>query len=165
MENDALSAYSKKELRLLAKALTLMGDEAIDEARKTANGLASYALNEIKEAGYSRSVSAKGVRRVVDGARISKGSKTGLISFGFAGQRFSGGATTQMLWPGLEFGSSPKLREDGRVRKFNQFPNYSGRYGAGSRGWFIYPTLRKIQPELTKTWIDAVNRIVKKWTN
>ena len=153
MEDDALSAYSKKELRLLAKAFSLMGDEAIDEARKTANGLASFALKEIKESGYRRNVAAKGTRRVVDGATVSKSSKTGLISFGFAGQRFSGGANTKMLWPALEFGSN----------RLKQFPNWSGKFGRGSRGWFIFPTLRSIQPQLTKTWIEAVDRVVKKW--
>jgi len=154
MENDALSAYSKKELNLLAKAFSLMGDEAIDEARKTSNGLASFALKEIKSAGYRRNVAAKGVRRVVDGATISKSSKTGLIAFGFVGQRFSGGANTKILWPGLEFGTN----------RLKQFPNWSGKYGRGSRGWFIFPTLRQIQPQLTKTWIEAIDRIVKKWT-
>ncbi len=41
---------------------------------------------------------------------------------------------------GIEFGSN----------KFKQFPAYSGRQGRGSRGWFIYPTLRRIQPELIR---------------
>jgi hypothetical protein len=154
MADDGLSAYSKKELRLLAKAFSLMGEEAIDEARKTAGGLASYALGEIKDAGYRRTVAAKAVRRVVDGATVSKSSKTGLISIGFAGQRFSGGANTRSLWPGLEFGSN----------RLKQFPNWSGKYGRGSRGWFIFPTLRQIQPKLVETWIEAVDRIVKKWT-
>ena len=153
MADDGLSAYSKKELRLLAKAFDLMGDEAIDEARKTANGLASFALKEIKQAAYGRNVAAKGTRRVVDGATISKSSKTGLISLGFAGQRFSGGASTKTLWPALEFGSN----------RLKQFPNWSGKFGRGSRGWFIYPTLRSIQPQLTQTWIEAIDRVVKKW--
>jgi hypothetical protein len=72
---------------------------------------------------------------------------------GFASQRFSGGGSTQKLWTGYEFGSN----------RYRQFPSWSGRYGAGSRGWFIYPTLRKIQPELTKKWELVANSIIKKW--
>lgn len=155
MENDSLSAYSKKELRQVAKAFSLMGDEAVAEARTTSNSLAEYALDKIKGAAYGRRVSASAVQRIADGAKVSKTSKTGLISIGFAGQRFSGGATTQMLWPGMEFGSD----------RYRQFPAYSGRYGGGSRGWFIYPTLRKIQPDIAKRWNEAIDRIMKKWND
>lgn len=155
MEDSGFSAFNKKELALLAKTLGNMGDAAIAEARTTSHALADFASSEIKQAGYGRQVSAKAVRRIVDGMRVSKTSKTGQISIGFAGQRFSGGATTQMLWAGNEFGSN----------KFKQFPRWSGRYGRGSRGWFIYPTLRGIQPELTRRWTAMAERIIKGWAN
>ena len=155
MADDGLSAYSKKELRQLAKAFSLMGDDATAQAKNISYDLANYAKSEIAEAGAKREKSAKGTKRVVDGASVSKTSKTGRLSYGFAGQRFSGGATTQMLWRGLEFGST----------RFKQFPNWSGRYGGGSRGWFIYPTLRDIQPELTERWTNEMNDVVKVWGN
>jgi len=156
MEDDGLSAFSKKELGRVAKALSLMGDAAVDEARKESNALAQFALKEIKQAAYGRQVSQTAIRRIVDGAKISFTSKTGRIDIGFARQKFSGGATTQILWPGLEFGTkNPKL---------GQFPRWSGRYGRGSRGWFIYPTLRAIQPELVKQWIEAIDRIKANWS-
>lgn len=149
------SAFTQRELGKLAKTFTLMGDDAVEESRKVASDIAEFAKDEIKSAGYSRTKSGKVVRRVVDGASISKSSKTGRLSYGFAGQRFSGGATTQMLWGGLEFGSL----------KYKQFPSYSGRYGKGSRGWFIYPTLRKIQPELTGKYLRAMAEVIKRWGN
>ena len=155
MAEQGLSAYSKRELAQLAKAFSLMGDDAVEESRKVASDIAEFAKDEIKSAGYSRTKYGKAVRRVVDGASISKSSKTGRLSYGFAGQRFSGGATTQMLWGGLEFGSL----------KYKQFPSYSGRYGKGSRGWFIYPTLRKIQPELTGKYLRAMAEVIKRWGN
>ena len=99
------SAFTQRELGKLAKTFTLMGDDAVEESRKVASDIAEFAKDEIKSSGYSRTKSGKAVRRVVDGASISKSSKTGRLSYGFAGQRFSGGATTQMLWGGLEFGS------------------------------------------------------------
>jgi len=155
MEDSALTPYSQKELKTLAKAFSLMGDEAISQARTTSNGLAEFAFEKIKTAAYGRQFAAKAIQRVINGGKVSKTSKTGLISIGFAGQRFSGGATTKILWPGYEFGTN----------RLKQFPNWSGKYGRGSRGWFIYPTLRRIQPELTKKWIAAVDQIVKKWKN
>jgi len=164
-DNLELSAYSQRELKSLAKTFKLMGDDAVEESRKVAYEITNLAKSEIRKAGYTRYVSAGAVRRVVDGASISRTSKTGLLSIGFAGQRFSGGATTQKLWGGLEFGSSVRPRKDGTVRRFNQFPTWSGRYGGGSRGWFIYPSLRKIQPELTLMYLRAMNKAVARWSN
>lgn len=155
MASEAVSAYSQKELRQLAKAFSLMGDDAISKAKTVSYDLANYAKSEITKAGYQREKSAKAVRKVVDGASVSKSSKTGRLSYGFAGQRFSGGATTQILWRGLEFGS----------KNYKQFPTWSGRYGRGSRGWFIYPTLREVQPELTQRWTNEMNNVVKVWDN
>ena len=155
MASEAVSAYSQKELRQLAKAFSLMGDDAISKAKTVSYDLANYAKSEITKAGYQREKSNKAVRKVVDGASVSRSSKTGRLSYGFAGQRFSGGATTQVLWRGLEFGS----------KNYKQFPTWSGRYGRGSRGWFIYPTLREVQPELTQRWTNEMNNVVKVWDN
>ena len=155
MASETVSPYSQKELRQLAKAFSLMGDDAISKAKTVSYDLANYAKTEITKAGYQREKSAKAVRKVVDGASVSRSSKTGRLSYGFAGQRFSGGATTQVLWRGLEFGS----------KNYKQFPTWSGRYGRGSRGWFIYPTLREVQPELTQRWTNEMNNVVKVWDN
>lgn len=152
MSNDRIG-FDRAELNNVFFAFKQMDEVAVNEARQTSNALASYAADEIKATAYGRTKSADAVRRVADGVRIKKSSKIGEFSYGFASQRFSGGATTQNLWPGLEFGSN----------RFKQFPTYSGRHGRGSRGWFIYPTLRKIQPELVKEWLGAFDRIIKKW--
>jgi hypothetical protein len=154
MADEGLSAYSKRELARVAKAFSLMGDEAVSEAKNVAGNLAYFAANEIKSAARGRTKAARAVQAVADGAKVSKSSKTGRIDIGFASQRLSGGGNTQKLWAGLEFGSN----------RYKQFPSYSGRLGRGSRGWFIYPTLRRIQPELTKKWEDAADSIIKKWT-
>jgi hypothetical protein len=154
-DNVEFSAFTKRELASLAKTFKSMGDNAVEESRRIAYDIANLAQEEIKKEGYQRTKSSAAVRRVVDGSTISRTSKTGQLSYGFARQRFSGGGTTQQLWGGLEFGS----------KRFKQFPAYSGRYGAGSRGYFIFPTLRKIQPKLTAMYLQAMNKVVKEWSN
>jgi len=148
-------AYNKRELAKVAKAFSLMGDEAVDEARNAAGALATFALDEIRSAASTRTKGAKAVTRIAQGAKVSKSSKTGRIDLGFASQRFSGGATTQILWPGLEFGSN----------RYRQFPRRTPSNGRGNAGYFIYPTLRKIQPELVRQWEDLFAGILKKWDN
>lgn len=152
MANEAI-AYNRSEMRDILKAFKAMDSEATDEARRQSAALAYYASEEIKATASTRTKSGKAVQRVAEGVSISKSSKVGEFSYGFARQKFSGGATTQTLWGGLEFGSN----------KFKQFPTYSGRQGRGSRGWFIYPTLRRIQPELVNKWNESFDRILKEW--
>ena len=130
--------YDRAELRSITRSFKAMDEESIQAAREIGGELATYAANEIKVAALGRVVSSLGVRRVAEGVRVSKSSKIGEFNYGYTTQRFSGGGNTQVLWPGLEFGS----------KRYRQFPSWSGRFGRGSTGYFIYPTLRRIQPEL-----------------
>ena len=148
-----LVAYDKTELRGIVKAFNAMDDEAADQAKKTSSELADFVKGKVAATASQRSKGKISATRIAEGAVVSKSSKIGEISYGFARQKFSGGATTQQLWGGNEFGSN----------KFKQFPVWSGKEGRGSRGWFIYPTLRSIQPEIVKRWEESFSVIVKKW--
>jgi hypothetical protein len=144
-------AYDKADLRRILGAFKAMDDQAVQQAKSVSNGLATYVQSKIKSAAGNRP--NKAASRVADGSRVSKSSKIGEISFGFVSQKFSGGGTTQQLWGGYEFGSN----------KFKQFPVWSGREGRGSRGYFIYPTLRAEQPHIIAQWEAAFTKILKEW--
>jgi hypothetical protein len=149
MESEVI-AYDKAELRSIVKAFKAMDDEAIDAAKQESSALATFVQRNIFEAAGARGTVAS---RIAQGSKVSKSSKVGEISYGFVAQKFSGGATTRDLWGGEEFGSNT----------YKQFPIWSGRYKQGSRGWFIYPTLRKLQPDILQKWNLAFNEIVKEW--
>lgn len=150
---EELAAFDRTELRQVYKAFNLLGDEAKTEARETSNNLATYLQRQIAQKSQTRTKGQKAIERIVAGSKVSKTSTTGEIRYGYAGQRFSGGANTQQLWAGFEFGSN----------RWKQFPSYSGRQGRGSRGWFIYPTLRAEQRNIVSQWTAAFNRILDKW--
>jgi hypothetical protein len=150
---EELAAFDRTELRQVYKAFNLLGDEAKAEARQTSNNLATYLQRQIAQKSQTRTKGQKAIERIVAGSKVSKTSTTGEIRYGYAGQRFSGGANTQQLWAGFEFGSN----------RWKQFPSYSGRQGRGSRGWFIYPTLRAEQRNIVSQWTAAFNRILDKW--
>ena len=150
MANESIT-YDKADLRGILGAFKGMDAEAVAEAKKVSNGLATYVQSKIISAAGSRPNEA--ASRIAQGSRVSKSSKIGELSFGFVSQKFSGGGTTQMLWGGFEFGSN----------KFKQFPVWSGREGRGSRGYFIYPTLRAEQPHIIAQWEDAFTKILKEW--
>ncbi len=150
---DEQVAFDKSELRAVFKALKNMDEKATEEAKRVSGALADYARSEVINTASglsSRAVSS----RIAQGARVKKSSKIGEITYGFAAQKFSGGATTKDIWGGSEFGSN----------RYKQFPVWSGREGRGSKGWFIYPTLRRIQPKIVSEWTESFTKILKEWT-
>ena len=151
MANDPI-ALDKSELAQVFKALKNLDDAAIDEAKRQSGALADYARAEIVQTADTLR-SRKVASRVASGSKVKKSSKIGEITFGFASQKFSGGANTKQIWGGSEFGSN----------KWKQFPVWSGREGRGSKGYFIYPTLRRIQPEIVQRWSAAFSKILKEW--
>lgn len=155
MAADEKISYDRAELRSIISAFKAMDDEAVAQAKEQSSALATYAANEIKSYSITRTFGQAVVSRIVEGVRISKSSKIGELSYGFASQRFSGGASTQTLWAGYEFGSN----------RYPQFPRRTPNVGRGNSGYFIYPALRKIQPELIKQWQEAFSVILKKWDN
>jgi hypothetical protein len=139
------------QLRLVYKAFKNMKDGAKEEAKRQSGALAEYAQREVSSTAQGR---GKAAIRIATGSKVKKSSTTGELTYGYASQRFSGGATTRDLWGGNEFGSN----------RYRQFPVWSGREGRGSKGWFIYPTLRRIQPKIVSEWTAAFDRILKEWT-
>jgi hypothetical protein len=152
--NEPIS-YDRQELRSIIRAFKAMDEQAVEEAKRESNALAQYAANEVRAYSLTRVFGQSAVNRIADGVRVSKSSKIGEFSYGFASQRFSGGASTQTLWAGYEFGSY----------RYPQFPKRTPRKGRGNSGYFIYPALRKIQPELVRKWEEAFSKILKKWDN
>jgi hypothetical protein len=145
MSDKVEIAYDKSDLRRITSAFKAMDAEATDAAKRESSALAQFAQGKIQQKATSRGEAAN---RIASGSRVSKSSKIGELSFGFVSQKFSGGATTKDLWGGTEFGSI----------KFKQFPKWSS-----SKGYFIYPTLREIQPDLIAKWENAFDRILKEW--
>lgn len=160
--NQRVIQYDKKELRKIAGVIKKMGDEAIEQAKTVTNSLTDYAVSEIKQAAQSHP-RPKQATKIANGVRISKSSTIGEFSLGFASQRFSGGATTQLregaiptngILAGVEFGA----------RKVKHFLPRTPRFGLrGNQGYFIWNTLRRIQPEIIAKWENAFSSVVKEW--
>ena len=159
-------AYDKRELNKIAAVLRKMDETAVKETKRRVQELAQKELSEIRRVASSR---GKVADRVAQGGKVKASSLLGEISFGFAGQKFSGGATTQFntrndakgnrrgIGAAAEFGSG----------KYPQFPRWSGPMpkGPGSRGWFIYPTIRHLQPTIIKEFEEIILEIRKEWSD
>jgi len=151
MASDSIT-YDKAELRAIVRSFKAMDEEATNQAKQVTSELATWVRSKIIDRANTGTRN-RADNIVAEGSKVSKSSKIGEISFGYAGQKLSGGGTTQQLWGGYEFGSNTK----------KQFPVWSGREGRGSRGWYIYPTLRSVQPDIVKKWEQAFSTIVKEF--
>ena len=164
MASEVLT-YDKSELRSITRAFKAMDDEAAKEAKEKSGSLVEYLKGKIiTKAGSMKN--NKAPLRIAQGASVAKSSKIGEINLGYSSQKFSGGGTTQInqgteggigILAGVEFGSNT----------YKQFPIWSGSNpsgGRGSKGYFIYPTLREEQPYLIKQWEISVVNVVKKFT-
>lgn len=153
MNQAEVEAYNRKEIREVIRSFKAMDEVAIAQARKVSGALADYALGKIKEAAGTRTVATKVATRIASGGKVSKSSKVGEISLGFASQRFSGGGTTRGLWGGMEFGSN----------RYPQFPNRTPTLGRGNKGYFIFPSLKAAQPHIISEWQEAFSKIIKEF--
>jgi len=158
--------FSKRELNQISRVFRKMDDIAKEDAKRKIQQLVAKQLASIQAAAGSR---GKVAQRIADGGQIKKSSLQGELKFGFASQKFSGGATTQFntrndppgnrpgIGGGYEFGS----------KKFPNMPRWSGPMpkGPGSRGWFIYPSIRASQPEIIKEFDEIITSIVKEWSS
>jgi hypothetical protein len=111
-----------------------MDAEALDQAKQASAEIAEMLKDKIIRKAQTRQVAGASARRI-------------------AGQKYSGGGTTQQLWPGMEFGSN----------RWKQFPRRTPRLGRGNQGYFIYPTLTENQRELIAKWEESFDRILKEW--
>jgi len=75
-----------------------------------------------------------------------------------AANRQVSGIAARRIAEGVRISKSSKIGEF-------RFPMRSPRLGAkGNEGYFIFPTLRRIQPQIVAQWEEAFSKILKEWT-
>jgi len=149
---EAEVGLDKAQLSAVFKAFRNMDAGAAEEAKRQSGAISEYVRGKVIDSAHSLNSRAV-AGRIAEGSKVKKSSKIGEITYGFENQKYSGGGSTKSLWGGSEFGSN----------KFKQFPVWSGRQGRGSKGWFIYPTLRREQPYVVAQWTESFNKILKEW--
>jgi hypothetical protein len=87
------------------------------------------------------------------------------VTIGGSKGRASGGANAGQILFGNEFGGERNSK--GNKSAFPsggfRFPPRTPKEGRGNRGYWIFPTVKAMQPEITKRWMTAINDIVDKW--
>lgn len=142
------------DLRDLQRAIFRMEKAVKDDLKSDVMDIARAAVPEFQRAAQT---SRQQALRLSVKARKDV---TPVIEFGGAARAgVRGGASFSQLLFGTEFGATNGfLRNGGR-----SFPVRSPRQGRGNRGYWIFPTAKKIQPMITRRWYQSVDSVLDKW--
>jgi len=159
----------KQDKDMLFKAFKTLPKEAQDVLRAETQKLVGTLAEEMKR----KAATAPNPKQAMLLARSIKANKDRVPSITVGGgrkvpvQRKKTPGSPQPMQSDLLFGAEFGVRQGG-PGTFKQggrkFANYSGRMGKGSRGYFIFPTLRKNQERIRRTYLETVYKLLrKKW--
>lgn len=146
-----LDPKTKKSLYAAFKEM----DKGANQALKAdVLSISQWMANKIIEAANTAPKSAQ-AQAVAASVRARK-DRMPYISVGGAQKRTKHGTPVGVILHGSEFGSD----------RYRQFPWSSGKSptGRGSKGYWIYPTLRRYQAQLTHDWKRAIEKhVINPW--
>jgi len=143
------------DLRALLNTFNKMGKAANKDLRDASYAIAKDVASELKaSAAGANSIGGNAfqAQAVAQGIKPRK-DRLALIKISGKRKVTSSGASVEDLLFGAEFGSN----------RFKQFPRRSPREGRGNRGYFIFPTLKRLQPKIRKDWVNAVGKVADLW--
>lgn len=152
-----------KELLALLKAMNAMDKESKYELKREVYKISEMTATALRFGAVSKrqKIIANTVRARWD--RMPMVSIGGTKKMSQRARYGDGGGTVGDALFGVEFGAhKPFLRNGGRA-----FPRRSVPFGSkgGTRGYWIFPTLRKMQPEIRRRWYQAVDDVIEVWGN
>jgi hypothetical protein len=152
------------DYRGLLKALSVMEKESQVELKDDVYSISAWTATGIKQAGYAHPFYPRQARIVAETVRPAR-DRVPTVYIGGSKGRVSGGANAGQLLFGNEFGGDRNAF--GNANAFPnggfRFPPRTSREGRGNTGYWIFPTLKAMQPEIKKKWFAAVNKVMDNW--
>ncbi|CAB4168354.1 hypothetical protein UFOVP1654_6 [uncultured Caudovirales phage] len=164
MANDKITIKPDlSDYRGLLKAISKMDKDSQGALKGEVASISSWTAQGMAMAAYSAPMSRQSVI-VASTIRANK-DRIPNVTIGGSKGRASGGANAGQLLFGNEFGSDRNIK--GSKGSFPnggyRFPDRSPSQGRGNAGYWIFPTLKAMQPEITRRWLDAVTKVMDNW--
>ena len=150
------------DILAIRRTFSKMDEIAKDDMKRVANDIAIEAASAVGSALQSTPQGQALARSI----RVSKSKTTPYFTVGGSTPRLANGTPVGEIALGVEFGAyqnRPRKRKSGQYTGYKQFQPRSPREGRGNAGYFIFPTLKALQPYITKRWVDEVDRIRREW--
>jgi hypothetical protein len=154
-------------------------DADINAIRKTFKNMDEIAQNDMNRAAQQIAIEAASAvgsalqatpqgQALARSIKVSPKSKTPFFTVGGSSVKLKNGTPVGEIALGVEFGSyqdRPRKRKGKSTNYvgYKQFQPRSPREGRGNAGYFIFPTLKALQPEITRRWVEEVDRIRREW--
>jgi len=152
-----------KDIQAILRTFKNMDDIAKEDMKKTVKEISNDAASSI---GSALQATPQG-QALARSIKVSNSYKRGpVISIGGDNPKLKNGTPVGAIALGVEFGAyqnRPRNRKSGEYTGYKQFQPRSPREGRGNAGYFIFPTLKALQPYITKRWVDEVDRIRREW--
>lgn len=163
-----------ENVRFVTRALLNLAEEGREEMRQAVNEIAVDAARTLQ-----RSARDPRERLLADSIRVKRnvvptiniGGSTARFSQRKIGRKVYDNGRTRIIKQkppvgvalfGVEFGATRKFLRNGGAA-FRPRSAKSGR-GRGNRGYWIFPTLSKMQPEIARRWYSAADNVLEKWS-
>lgn len=138
------------DLRGLIYAINKMDKEANTDLRNEVSSISKWSAQGIIQSSYDAPFPNQAAR-VASTVRANRDRIPNVTIGGNRGQ-YSGGAVAGQTLFGTEFGARGTFPNGGRRFPFKD-----------QRGLWIYKALREMQPEITRRWKQAVDRVLDNW--
>ena len=152
------------DYRGLLKALSVMDKEAQGTLKNDVYSISSWVAGGIKTSGYVGARFPAQAAIVAATVRPAR-DRVPTIYVGGSKGRASGGANAGQLLFGNEFGGERNAK--GSLSAFPnggfRFPERTAREGRGNKGYWIFPTLKVMQPEIKRRWQEACVKVLDNW--
>lgn len=147
----------------LLKAISVMDKEAQGALKNEVASISKWTAQGMIAASYGAQMPTQAaiVAATIRPAR----DRVPTVYIGGSKGRASGGANAGQLLFGNEFGGERNAK--GSLSAFPnggfRFPERTAREGRGNKGYWIFPSLKAMQPEIRRRWFTAVNKVMDNW--
>ena len=142
-----------KDYKALLRTFGKMDEVAKKDMKEIAKGLAERGAAYAEGAASRSPYNQRQAVAVAESIRVSKSDKAPSFSIGGRQKVGASAFSAGYVIMGNEFGSN----------RLKQFPPRSPRAGRGSRGWWLYPAMKRFQPTIAKEWLSGYEKIRNAW--
>lgn len=153
-----------RDLANVFAALKRLDVDANNKLKDEVASISAWTAQGIRQAAFGFSPMPRQAAVVAQTVRFNR-DRVPNVTIGGSKGRASGGANAGQLLFGNEFGGERNSK--GSKSAFPnggfRFPPRTPKEGRGNRGYWIFPTVKSMQPEITRRWMGAINDILDKW--
>ncbi len=151
-----------QDLRDMLNDLKKMDQDSQTKLKDDVSAISKWTAQGIIQSSYNAPMPAQAAI-VAQTVKYNRDRVPNVTIGGARGRKASGGASAGELLMGNEFGANPGSPNGAFPNGGRRFPYRSDREGRGNAGYWIFPALRQMQPEISRRWWNAADQVFKHW--